>query len=192
MDLAIWAGGRLHTPDEPVLTAVDHGVTVGDGVFETCGVHHGTAFALTRHLERLQRSADGLGLPPLPLDEVREGVRAVLAAAGDHAGRLRITKHAELLAGQQQPFTGDRAKQDALAWMDAERGALAAVLRSAVDGGLNREAWQLAEALTALYVCGFVLFLWGTFRMTTATWEMIGSIRRPAEPDPAPRRRASR
>ncbi|MGW6264376.1 hypothetical protein [Cellulosimicrobium funkei] len=48
------------------------------------------------------------------------------------------------------------------------------------------------RALNALYVCGFVLFLWGTFRMTTATWEMIGSIRRPAEPDPAPRRRASR
>jgi hypothetical protein len=47
-------------------------------------------------------------------------------------------------------------------------------------------------ALTALYICGFILFLWGTFRMTMATWEMIGSIRRPAEPDPAPRRRASR
>ena len=47
-------------------------------------------------------------------------------------------------------------------------------------------------ALNALYICGFVLFLWGTLRMTMATWEMIGSIRRPAEPDPAPRRRASR
>ncbi|GAA3359907.1 NB-ARC domain-containing protein [Saccharopolyspora gregorii] len=75
---------------------------------------------------------------------------ADLAVLG--AGRLRITDHAELLAGQRQPFTGDRAKQDAVDWMDAERGALAAVLRSAVDGGLNREAWQLAEALTALYV----------------------------------------
>jgi len=91
VDLAIWAGGRLHGPDEPVLTAVDHGVTVGDGVFETCAVHRGTAFALTRHLVRLEASARGLGLPPLPLDEVREGVRAVLDAAGEHAGRLRIT-----------------------------------------------------------------------------------------------------
>ena len=91
MDIAIWAGGRLRSPDEPVLTAVDHGLTVGDGVFETCGVHHGAAFALTRHLNRLEASARGLGLPPLPMDEVREGVRAVLGAAGDHAGRLRIT-----------------------------------------------------------------------------------------------------
>ncbi len=91
MDLAIWVDGRLHGPDDAVLTAVDHGLTVGDGVFETCAVRHGRAFALTRHLRRLERSAQGLGLPPLPLDDVREGVRAALGAAGDHAGRLRIT-----------------------------------------------------------------------------------------------------
>lgn len=91
MVTTIWAGGRLRGPDEPVLTAVDHGLTVGDGVFETCAVVGGRAFALTRHLDRLQASARGLGLPPLPLDEVREGVDAVLAAAGPDAGRLRIT-----------------------------------------------------------------------------------------------------
>ncbi|TQL04260.1 aminotransferase class IV [Cellulomonas sp. SLBN-39] len=91
MVTTIWAGGRLRGPDEPVLTAVDHGLTVGDGVFETCAVVGGRAFALTRHLARLQASARGLGLPPLPLDEVREGVDAVLAAAGSDAGRLRIT-----------------------------------------------------------------------------------------------------
>lgn len=91
MDLTIWAGGRLRSPEDPVLTAVDHGVTVGDGVFETCSVHDGAAFALTRHLARLERSARGMGMPPLPLDEVRAGVDAVLAAAGAHAGRLRIT-----------------------------------------------------------------------------------------------------
>lgn len=90
MDLAIWAAGRLHAPDEPVLTAVDHGLTVGDGVFETCSVHDGRAFALTRHLARLGRSAAGMGID-VPVDEVDEGVRAVLAAAGPHAGRLRIT-----------------------------------------------------------------------------------------------------
>lgn len=91
MDLTIWAGGRLRAPEDPVLTAVDHGVTVGDGVFETCTVHRGVAFALTRHLVRLEASARGMGMPPLPLDEVRQGVDAVLAAAGEHAGRLRIT-----------------------------------------------------------------------------------------------------
>ncbi|GAB2669742.1 tetratricopeptide repeat protein [Saccharopolyspora gloriosae] len=75
-------------------------------------------------------------------------------------GRLRITDHAELLAGQEQPFTGERAKQDAMSWMDAERATLAAVLRSAVDGGLHRAAWQLAEAMTALYVNRRYLLEW--------------------------------
>ncbi|WP_243788001.1 NB-ARC domain-containing protein [Saccharopolyspora gloriosae] len=99
-------------------------------------------------------------------DAVRRIVRHCLhrAAFADLAmlgpGRLRITDHAELLAGQEQPFTGERAKQDATSWMDTERATLAAVLRSAVDGGLHREAWQLAEAMTALYVNRRYLLEW--------------------------------
>ena len=34
----IWIDGRLRGPEEPGLSGVDHGITVGDGVFETCGV----------------------------------------------------------------------------------------------------------------------------------------------------------
>ncbi|MCP2283853.1 branched-chain amino acid aminotransferase [Promicromonospora umidemergens] len=77
-------------PDEAALSAVDHGITVGDGVFETCAVLGGHAFALTRHLARLERSAAGMGMADLDLHKVRGGVDAVLAAAPD-AGRLRIT-----------------------------------------------------------------------------------------------------
>jgi branched-chain amino acid aminotransferase len=86
----IWAEGRMVAPDEAALSAVDHGITVGDGVFETCAVIDGHAFALTRHLARLERSAAGMGMAPLDLRWVRSGVDAVLAAAPD-AGRLRIT-----------------------------------------------------------------------------------------------------
>ncbi|MCL3862301.1 aminotransferase class IV [Actinotalea sp. K2] len=89
-DMVVWADGRLREPDESVLTAVDHGVTVGDGVFETCGVVRGSAYALTRHLARLQRSAQGLGLEAPDLDEVRHAVDQVLAA-GTTVGRVRIT-----------------------------------------------------------------------------------------------------
>ncbi|WP_136520269.1 MULTISPECIES: aminotransferase class IV [Cellulomonas] len=90
MEHVIWAGGRLHAPEDAVLSATDHGLTVGDGVFETCAVYDGRAFALTRHLARLERSAAGLGLPPVPADVVRRAVDEVLAAA-PAAGRLRIT-----------------------------------------------------------------------------------------------------
>jgi len=91
MSVVIWSDGTLHTPDEALVTGVDHGLTVGDGVFETCAVYGGEAFALTRHLRRLRRSALGLGLPEPDEDAVRDGVKAVLAAAGPDTGRLRIT-----------------------------------------------------------------------------------------------------
>ena len=89
--VVIWSGGRLVDPRETVVTAVDHGLTVGDGVFETCAVLRGQAFALTRHLRRLRRSATGLGLPAPDEDLIRDGIRAVLTAAGDGAGRVRVT-----------------------------------------------------------------------------------------------------
>ena len=45
------------------MSAFDHGLTVGDGVFETLKVYGGRALRPRRHLERLARSASGLGLP---------------------------------------------------------------------------------------------------------------------------------
>ncbi|HQY33147.1 MAG TPA: aminotransferase class IV [Actinotalea sp.] len=93
--IVVWADGRLRDPAEPVLSAVDHGVTVGDGVFETCGVVDGSAFALTRHLARLVRSARGLGLEDPDLDAVRAGVADVLARP-EGLGRVRVTVTAGL------------------------------------------------------------------------------------------------
>ncbi|MCR6690152.1 aminotransferase class IV [Cellulomonas sp.] len=90
MSVVIWADGRLHSPQDRIVTGVDHGLTVGDGVFETCAVYDGRAFALTRHLRRLARSAAGLGLPAPDEGAVRDGVAQVLAAAPD-AGRVRVT-----------------------------------------------------------------------------------------------------
>ena len=46
----------------------DHGLTVGDGVFETLKAVDGQPFAARRHLERLRRSADGLDLR-VPYDD---------------------------------------------------------------------------------------------------------------------------
>jgi branched-chain amino acid aminotransferase len=87
----VWAGGRLRDPGEPVVTALDPGLTTGLGVFETCGVLAGRAFALTRHLDRLAASSRALGLPAVDPDEVRTAAAAVLAVEGPGAGRVRIT-----------------------------------------------------------------------------------------------------
>ena len=87
-----WLNGRLlKDPTGPAVTLRDHGFTVGDGVFEAVKVVDGRPFALTRHLNRLARSAAGLGLPAVDDAEVRRGVDAVLAADHLPLGRLRIT-----------------------------------------------------------------------------------------------------
>ncbi len=87
-----WVNGRLlDDPTAPAIAVSDHGLTVGDGVFEAVKVVDDQPFALTRHLERLARSAAGLGLPAIDEGEVRKGVEAVLGGGGLALGRLRIT-----------------------------------------------------------------------------------------------------
>ncbi len=84
-------GSLLDDPTAPAIAVQDHGLTGGDGVFVAVKVVDGRPFALTRHLDRLARSARGLGLPEPDLDEVRRGVAAVLADGPLALGRLRIT-----------------------------------------------------------------------------------------------------
>lgn len=87
-----WINGELlPDPAAPAVAVTDHGLTVGDGVFEAIKVVGGRPFALTRHLERLGRSARGLGLPAPDEADVRRGIGAVLAGQDLPLGRIRIT-----------------------------------------------------------------------------------------------------
>ena len=90
--MRVWVNG--HLLDDPEALAVpvsDHGFTVGDVVFESIKVVDDRPFALSRHLQRLTRSADGLGLPAVDDEHVREGVKAVLDGGSLPLGRIRIT-----------------------------------------------------------------------------------------------------
>ncbi|MFB7908702.1 aminotransferase class IV [Kitasatospora sp. NPDC056076] len=90
--MKVWINGGLFDPEEASISVYDHGLIVGDGVFETVRAGHGRPFVLTPHLQRLARSAEGLGLPAPDLDAVERGVRDVLAAAPAWAvGWIRIT-----------------------------------------------------------------------------------------------------
>lgn len=103
MSVIVWFDGDLRAADTPLISPLDHGLTVGDGVFETCEVVDGQVFALRRHLARLARSAAGLGLT-LPADDVVRGAVAEVASAwGDGLGRLRIT-----VTGGVGPLGSDR------------------------------------------------------------------------------------
>jgi branched-chain amino acid aminotransferase len=91
----VWLDGQLLETKHAAVSVTDHGLTVGDGVFETAAVRDGVPFALSRHLDRLARSADLLGLSVPSADELRLAVAELLAAEGGGlAGgpaRLRIT-----------------------------------------------------------------------------------------------------
>ncbi|MGW7008960.1 aminotransferase class IV [Streptomyces sp. NPDC054933] len=89
--MRIWVDGELRDAASAAVSVLDHGLTVGDGVFETLKVTNGTAFALDRHLARLARSAHGLGLPEPDRARVRQACRAVLDADQVPYGALRIT-----------------------------------------------------------------------------------------------------
>ncbi|WP_043684055.1 aminotransferase class IV [Streptomyces xylophagus] len=103
--MKIWLDGGLQDSESARVSVFDHGLTVGDGIFETVKATDGKTFALTRHLDRLTRSARGLGLPDPDLDEVRRGCAAVLDANPMPLGRLRIT-----YTGGHGPLGSDRGE----------------------------------------------------------------------------------
>ena len=86
-----WMNGSFIDPEAPAVAVLDHGFTVGDGVFEAIKVVDNVPFALTRHLDRLATSATGLGLPAPDDALVREGVKAVFEGQNFAFGRIRIT-----------------------------------------------------------------------------------------------------
>jgi branched-chain amino acid aminotransferase len=103
----VWVNGHLRG-DEASLSALDHGVTVGDGAFETLKIVAGRPFAMTRHARRLDRSLAGLGLPAADHDVIAAGAAAVLSAGEPIPfGRLRYTVTAGVgPLGSDRPATG--------------------------------------------------------------------------------------
>ncbi|WP_149183808.1 aminodeoxychorismate lyase [Streptomyces sp. TRM49041] len=101
--MKLWVNGELRDADAATISVLDHGLTVGDGVFETLKAVRGRLFALDLHLDRLVRSARGLGLPDPDLDEVRRACAAVLEANPTELGRLRVT-----YTGGLSPLGSDR------------------------------------------------------------------------------------
>ncbi|MEM8705127.1 MAG: aminotransferase class IV [Actinomycetota bacterium] len=86
-----WINGTLVPAEEAMLPIVDHGLTVGDGCFETTSIIRGVPFAMTRHLARLRRSLDGLGIElDVSDDELRAAAQGVADADPD-AALIRLT-----------------------------------------------------------------------------------------------------
>jgi branched-chain amino acid aminotransferase len=141
MSQQVWVNGALVDATSAVVPVADHGLTVGDGLFETMKVVGGKAFAVTRHLRRLRHSAAGLGLRNVPDDgELRAAIEITVAANGPDVGRVRLTVTggpgpAGTTRGEAAPTVlvvcGPRTEWEASAavatvpWPRNERGVLA-------------------------------------------------------------------
>lgn len=102
-DAVLWVDGELVSAEDARVSPFDHGLLVGDGVFETLRVYNGVPFAWTRHHRRLVRSAAGLGLEAPGSEALRGAVDAVLAANRLTDGRIRLT-----LTGGPSPLGSER------------------------------------------------------------------------------------
>jgi branched-chain amino acid aminotransferase len=156
--VVVWADGELRDPTAPLLSPLDHGLTVGDGVFETCGVVRGQAFALTRHLRRLRQSAEGIGLAAPDEDLVRAGVAAVLAAGRD-LGRLRITVTAGL-----GPLGSGRWDSPQTVLVMAGPGHAAESVRAVRAPWVRNERSPVAGLKTTSYAENAVALAWAQAR----------------------------
>jgi branched-chain amino acid aminotransferase len=141
--MIIFLNGALLDDQDARISVFDHGLTVGDGVFETVKVAGGVPFALTRHLRRLGLSASRLGLPAPDLDAISAGTYAVLEASGspDRARvRITVTGGKSPLGTQRggEPLTtviaagqlndwGETCDVVTVPWTRNERGALAGI-----------------------------------------------------------------
>ena len=123
--VAVWINGEILPDNEARISVFDHGLVVGDGVFETIKVVDGQPFALTRHLARLARSAEGLGLPEPDLDHIRAGALAVIEASPQlPLARMRVTVTAGI-----SPLGSERAASalSAIVAMGEQRPAAEAI-----------------------------------------------------------------
>jgi branched-chain amino acid aminotransferase len=157
----IWIGegnlGSLVPQDEALVSVLDHGFTVGDGVFETMKVVDGQAFALSRHLRRLDRSAASLGLVAPSHEVIREAVSEVLFANSELLSgsvRLRVT-----LTGGISPLGSDRGQASPTlvvavmatkAWPDSTTVATVPWVRNERSAIAGAKTTSYAENVVAL------------------------------------------
>ncbi len=142
MSSFLWLNGQICRADEARISPFDHGLLVGDGVFETLVARGGRLFAAHEHYERLARSCQTVGLSVITEALWLEAIEVVMQANGLIDARVRVT-----LTSGDGPLGSDRGGQPGTVlaaatplkpwpatervclapWPRNERGALASV-----------------------------------------------------------------
>jgi branched-chain amino acid aminotransferase len=82
--------GRLLPPEQAVVPVLDRGFLYGDSVYEVVRTYHGKPFELERHLDRMDRTARGIGLSLPPRERIVAELQRTLDAAGNPESYARI------------------------------------------------------------------------------------------------------
>ncbi len=88
----VYLNGSLVTPSEARISVFDHAFLYGYGLYETMRAYHGKIFLLERHIRRMLKSAEIIGLgQKLAGIDLPKACSDTLAANGLQEARIRLT-----------------------------------------------------------------------------------------------------
>jgi branched-chain amino acid aminotransferase len=90
MPIRVYIDGQVREPEEARVSVFDRGFLYGDSVYETIGTAYGRLFAAREHLDRLERSAERIGLRVPPRAEIERAIAETVEAAGNAESRVRV------------------------------------------------------------------------------------------------------
>ena len=145
-------GRGVVDPAEPVIHADDVGLLRGLAVFETMRVYAGRPFALQAHLDRLERSAERLGLAFPDRAEVARLVGEAVAAGARPDCSLRLTLTGGREGAGHPVLAVSLQELPAELEQVRERGIKVISLQLGIDPRLRRDApWLLDGVKSTSY-----------------------------------------
>ncbi len=95
--------GELVPPEEATVSVDDRGFRYGDAAFETLRAYGGEVFAWNRHVTRLERTCETLGMPEAVPDDLALRVAETLEANGFDDAYVRISVTRGVQPGKLTP-----------------------------------------------------------------------------------------
>jgi D-alanine transaminase len=95
MQELIWINGDVSVLSEASVSIEDRGFQFADGVYEVARVYGGRCFALTPHIERLQRSAEGIKMAlPAAKQQICDDIEKLVehSGLGDGIVYIQLTR----------------------------------------------------------------------------------------------------
>jgi branched-chain amino acid aminotransferase len=148
----VWLDGALLPAGDASVQVTDHGLLLGDGVFETLVAVDGRPELWARHLRRLRHGLAVVGIDPGFDDEALRA--AVVAVASDRPGRARVRLTVTAGPGPLGPARGPAAT---VAVMADALGPAPPTVRLVTAPWVRNERSPLTGVKTTSYAEGVAL-----------------------------------